>query len=38
MNKQNVKNADPKEQQNINPLFDYKEFQDEQDDDIEVFD
>ena len=27
---QNVRNADPKEQQNINPLFDYKEFQDEQ--------
>lgn len=36
MNKQNVKNADPKEQQNINPLFNYKESQDEQDDDIEA--
>lgn len=36
MTKQNVRNADPKEQQNINPLFDYKEFQEEQDDDIEV--
>lgn len=36
MSKQNVKNADPKEQQNINPLFNYKEYQEEQDDDIEV--
>ncbi|MCD0457280.1 MULTISPECIES: DUF4280 domain-containing protein [unclassified Chryseobacterium] len=36
MTNQNIKNADPKEQQSINPLLDYKEFQEEQDDDLEV--
>ncbi|CAA7195196.1 hypothetical protein CHRY9293_01427 [Chryseobacterium potabilaquae] len=36
MNVQNIKNADPKEQYYINPLLDYKEFQEEQDDEVEV--
>lgn len=34
---QNVRNADPKEQQNINPLLDYKEFQDEQEQDLNIY-
>ncbi|MBP2615843.1 hypothetical protein J2772_000983 [Chryseobacterium jejuense] len=34
--KQNVRKADPKEQQNINPLLDYKEFQDEQEEDVNI--
>lgn len=36
MSKQNVKNADPKEQQNINPLFNYEEFQEEDDEDLDI--
>ena len=36
MNKQSVKNADPKEQQNINPLFNYEEFQEEEDEDLDI--
>ena len=36
MSKQNVKNADPKEQQNINPLFNYEEFQEEEDEDLDI--
>lgn len=34
--KRNVRNADPKEQQNINPLLDYKEFQEEQEEDVNI--
>lgn len=33
---QNIRNADPKEQQMINPLLNYKEFQDEHNGDLEV--
>lgn len=34
--RQNIRNADPKEQQNINPLLDYREFQDEQEEDLNI--
>ena len=32
MNNQNVQNADPQEQHNINPFMDFKEFQKENND------
>ncbi|SHG29147.1 DUF4280 domain-containing protein [Chryseobacterium vrystaatense] len=37
MTSQNVRKADPAEQQDINPLINYKEFQEEQEDGLNIY-